>query len=94
MYTYPKLKEAQEIARQMGLPKPRSSQRKNKKLYVIYKHHEIHFGDRRYTDYLLSGDENKRDRFRARMEGIKNKDGTKSIHNKFGAAFYAYHILW
>jgi hypothetical protein len=94
MYIYPKLEEAQKIAKDMGLAKPRSSQRKNKKLYVIYKHHEIHFGDRRYTDYLLSGDEVKRDKFRKRMGAKLNKDGSKSIHNKFGAAFYAYHILW
>ena len=52
MYNYPKLDEARKRSKALGLPMPYSSQRKNKKLYVVYHGRQIHFGDRRYSDFL------------------------------------------
>ncbi len=63
------------------------STRKYKKLDV-FKHGEkvASIGDKRYSDFLQHGDEERRKRYKARHEPYRHKKGTPS--------FYADQILW
>jgi GrpB-like predicted nucleotidyltransferase (UPF0157 family) len=94
MYVYPKLEEARQKARDLGLPMVHSSQRKNKKLFVVYNGKKIHFGDRRFSDFLTNQDEEQRARYRARASKIKDKNGVYSYDNPNTANFWAYNIIW
>lgn len=87
MYVYPKLAEAKRRAKLLNLPEPHSSQNKNKKLYIIYDNKHIHFGDRRYEDYLMHKDQARRKLYHIRVQKQKINDPTSS-------AYYAYRILW
>ena len=64
MYTYPYLSDAKKTAKKLKLPEPKSSQRANKKLYVIYNGKEIHFGARGYSDFLQHKDQARRERYK------------------------------
>ena len=94
MYVYPKLKEARKLAKQKGLPKPYTSQYKDKKLYVVYDGEIIHFGDRNYEDFLMHKDKDRRDRYRARAEKILLKDNTPAYLDPTKPAYYSYNLLW
>lgn len=94
MYTYPKLDEAKAIATALGLPIPQSSQCKNKKLYVVYNGKQIHFGSRSNSDFLQHKDENRRQRYHARADKIKLKDGSFAVDNMMSPAFWSKYILW
>jgi hypothetical protein len=93
-YIYPHLAKAKKIARQLGLSEPFSSQRQGKKLYVIYKDKEIHFGARGYSDYLDHCDDERRARYRLRARGALLKSGKKAYLDKNQPAYYSYWILW
>lgn len=93
-YTYPYLKVAQKVAREQGLPTPYSSQRAGKKLYVVYKGKEIHFGNRDYEDFLDHEDSDRRRKYRSRARGILLANGKPAYLNKNQPAYYAYRILW
>lgn len=94
MYAYPKLDEAIERAKALGLPIPKSSQRKNKKLYVVYNGRQIHFGSRSNSDYLINNDDTRRERFHARASKIKLKDGSLAYQNMNSPLFYSFNLLW
>ena len=94
MYTYPYLSDAKKTAKKLKLPEPKSSQRANKKLYVIYNGKEIHFGARGYSDFLEHRDEARRQRYRARARGSLLKTGKPSYLDKNQPSYYAYHLLW
>tara|TARA_R110002012_G_scaffold174596_4_gene339493 strand:+ start:120 stop:404 length:285 start_codon:yes stop_codon:yes gene_type:complete len=55
----------------------------------------IHFGAKGMDDWR-SGKATKEQRksFRARMAGIKKKDGTQAIKDKNSPAYWAYNYLW
>jgi hypothetical protein len=94
VYIYPRLRAAQKLAANLGLPVPYSSQRNGKKLYVIYGGKEIHFGARGYSDFLEHKDPERRDRYRARARGSLLKSGKPAYMDKNQPAYYAYRILW
>ena len=94
MYTYPYLAAAKRKAKQLNLPIPQSSQRTNKKLFVIYDGKEIHFGARGYSDFLEHHDEERRQRYRSRARGSLLKTGKAAYLDKNQPAYYAYHLLW
>jgi len=82
------------------LYKPFKSKRKGKKYSVYVKSSSggkklIHFGAAGMDDWR-SGTATKEQRksFRARMGGVKKKDGTKAIKDKNSSAYWAYHYLW
>lgn len=93
-YVYPKLREAQARARELGLPTPHSSQKRGKKLYVVYEGVEIHFGARGYEDYLIHKDEKRRENYRARHGAIKLANGRFAYRDPRQPAYYSWHILW
>lgn len=93
-YVYPELAKAQRRAKELGLPKPLSSTRQNKKLMIEYKDTIIHFGSRYESDYLIHGDLARRKRYRARASKILLKDGSPAYRSKSQPAYYSYNILW
>jgi hypothetical protein len=94
VYVYPHLAAAKKRAKQLNLPEPKSSQRANKKLYIVYNGKEIHFGARGYSDFLDHGDEARRQRYRARARGSILKTGKLAYKDKNQPSYYAYNILW
>ena len=94
MYNYPKLDEARERSKALGLPMPYSSQRKNKKLYVVYGGKQIHFGSQSHSDFLQHNDQQRRKRYHARADKIKLKDGSYAVDNMNSPAFWSKHLLW
>lgn len=82
----------------------------NKKLMVEVTHkgktRTIHFGNRKppanqhFKDRtgifksLDHGDKERRASFRARMSGIKLKDGSRAVDNPHSPAYHALRILW
>lgn len=93
-YVYPRLAAAQRLARKLGLPRPESSQRNGKKLFVIYDGVAIHFGARGYSDYLEHKDKERRNRYRLRARGALLANGTPAYLDRRQPAYYAYRILW
>lgn len=98
-YVYPRLAAAKRVAARLGLPEPFSSQRNGKKLYVVINkgtknEKTIHFGARNYSDYLIHGDFERRQRYRARARGIMLANGKPAYMSKKNPAYYAYRILW
>lgn len=93
-YVYPRLAAAQRVAKALGLPRPESSQRDGKKLYVVYNGKTIHFGARAYSDYLEHKDKERRARYRLRARGALLANGLPAYMDRRQPAYYAYRILW
>ena len=69
--------------------------RQIKKYVVTLKNNsKIHFGDRRFEDYLIHKNKNRRDRYRKRASKIKDKDGNLTYKDRNSANFWSYHLLW
>jgi hypothetical protein len=94
MYNYPKLNEARQRAKELGLPMPHSSQRKGKKLFIVYNGRKIHFGSRSNSDYLIHNDDEQRERFHTRATKIRSKDGSFAYQNMNSPLYYSVNILW
>lgn len=73
------------------------SWRKNKKYYAIIidgtEDNTIHFGDSRYSDYTEHGDNERRDRYRARASKLKS-NGKLTINSPLSPNFWSYWTLW
>lgn len=54
----------------------------------------IHFGATNYSDFTKHKDKKRRDNFKARFSGIKNKEGKKVINDRHSPAFWANKVLW
>ena len=71
------------------------SKRKNKKYVVTLQDgQKIHFGDRRYSDYTLHEDEERRERYRKRAREIRNEKGEKTYLDRTSPNFWSYNLLW
>ena len=78
--------KAKVKAKKLGV-EVKASTRKHKKLDVFKNGDKItSIGDKRYSDYLQHGDEERRKRYKARHEPHRHKVGT--------ASYYADKILW
>jgi hypothetical protein len=92
----PRTKEGKPV-----LNKPFKSKQPGKKYSVYVKadtkkgYKLIHFGAKGMDDWR-SGTATKEQRksFRARMAGIRRKDGSRAIDDKSSPAYWAYHYLW
>lgn len=85
-YIYPKLAVARQRAQKYGAD-VQSSQRFPYKIKITYRGHTIHAGDRRYDDYLTTGDREKRRRYRARHAG-------DNLNDPFSSGFWSWRLLW
>jgi len=79
------------------------STRPNKKLMVKVGNRTIHFGSRKMGHFKDKtgiwkskdhGDAERRKSFRARMGGIKKKDGSKAVSDPNSPAYHAMRVLW
>tara|TARA_R110000851_G_scaffold330639_1_gene503676 strand:+ start:751 stop:1032 length:282 start_codon:yes stop_codon:yes gene_type:complete len=71
-----------------------------KKFFVYVKsdnkqgYKKIGFGDNRYEDFRQHKDKKRQASFRARMKGIKKKDGSFAYKDKTSPAYWALNYLW
>ena len=80
------LARAKERAKSLGV-EVKPSTRKNKKLDVFKNGEKVaSIGDKRYSDFLQHGDEERRQLYKARHENHRHKKGS--------ASYYADQILW
>ena len=80
------LAKAKARAKSLGV-EVKPSTRKNKKLDVFKNGEKLaSIGDKRYSDFLQHGDEERRKRYKARHEPYRHKKGS--------ASYYADQILW
>jgi hypothetical protein len=79
------------------------STRPNKKLMVKVNNRTIHFGARSMGHFKDKtgiwrskdhGDAERRKSFRARMGGVKKKDGSKAVSDPNSPAYHALRVLW
>jgi len=79
------------------------STRPNKKLMVKVGNRTIHFGARSMGHFKDKtgiwkskdhGDAERRKSFRARMGGVKKKDGSKAVSDPNSPAYHAMRVLW
>lgn len=90
-----KLEKVRSKARKLGVKgKIEKSQRKDKKFDLVINNKRVSFGSRGMEDYLDHGDDKRRASFRARMSGIKLKDGTRAINKRNSPAYLSYNLLW
>lgn len=90
-----KLDTVKRKAKSLGLKgEIRVSKSKDKKYDYIEDGKIYSFGAKGMEDYLDHNDKERRKNFRARMSGIKLKDGTRAIDKKPSPAYLSYYILW
>ena len=71
------------------------STRKNNKYMVTNQNgKKVHFGSKKYADYLTHKDDDRRDKYLARATKIKNKQGELTYNNPESANFWSVHLLW
>ena len=79
------------------------STRPNKKLMVKVGNRTIHFGARSMGHFKDKtgiwkskdhGDAERRKSFRARMGGVKKKDGSKAVSDPNSPAYHSLRVLW
>ena len=71
-----------------------TSNRINKRFYVLYNNKYIHFGAHKAQTFIEHHDEKKRLAWRARHSKIKNKDGLYVYKLKTSPSFWSWHLLW
>ena len=71
-----------------------------KKFFVYVKsdnkqgYKKIGFGDNRYEDFTQHKDKKRQASFRARMKGIKKKDGSFAYKDKTSPAYWSLNYSW
>ena len=55
---------------------------------------KIHFGSVKYENYLIHGDEKRREKYLARAKKIKNKFGKFTFENPESANYWNVKLLW
>jgi hypothetical protein len=70
------------------------SKRKNKRFYVLYNGHYIHFGSKNGSAFIDHHDEIKRKNWRARHSKIINKDNVPFYKIKESPEFWSWNLLW
>lgn len=94
VYVYPKLAQARKIAREKYGVTARDLVSSNKYPYKLDVTLEknghfvtIHFGDRRYEDFLIHKDPERRRRYRIRHQN-------DNINDIYSRGFWSWHVLW
>ena len=91
-------KEFQKLAKnakKLGAESLNYSTRKNNKYMVTLKSgKKVHFGSKKYADYLTHKDDDRRGKYLARATKIKNKQGELTHKNPESANFWSVNLLW
>ena len=87
------------MEKKITLYRPVKSSRRNKKFDVFVKGKngkpkKISFGDSRYDDFRTHKDPKRRESYRKRARGIRNKEGKLTYLDKNTANYWSYNYLW
>ena len=89
------LKKLTRNAKKLGAESLDYSTRKNNKyMATLPSGKKVHFGSKKYPDYLTHKDKDRRDKYLARAKKIKNKQGELTYNNPESANFWSNHLLW
>jgi len=88
------MQQLKEKAISLGASDFGTSNRMNKKFYVIFNNKKINFGSKTGQSYIDHQDDKKRDAWYARHSKILNKDGQAVINQKSSASWWSARILW
>jgi hypothetical protein len=89
-----KLSRVYKKAISLGATDLKLSNQKNKKYMVLYRNNWIHFGQKGSEDFLDHNDKARRENYRKRARGIKDKDGRRVYRVKTSPAYWSYNVLW
>ena len=78
----------------LGAQEIKRSNRKYKKLAVMYNNKWIHFGDNRYMDFTQHKNLERRKSYLKRARGIRDGQGRLTHKNKNKSNFWAINLLW
>ena len=82
-------------AKKLGAESLDYSTRKNNKYMVTTKSgKKVHFGSKKYADYLTHKDKDRRDKYLTRATKIKNKQGELTYNDPESANFWSVNLLW
>ena len=71
-----------------------STRKNNKYVATLSNGKKIHFGSSQYPDYLIHKDKDRKERYLARAEKIKNKQGELTYTNPESSNFWSVNLLW
>ena len=82
-------------AKKLGAETLNYSKRKGKKYVVSLPNgKKIHFGSKKYPDYLIHKDTERRDKYLRRAKSIVNKEGELTYNNPESANYWSVYLLW
>ena len=87
-------KKLQRKAKKLGAKSLDYSNRKNNKYVVDYEGKKIHFGSKKYEDYLTRKDKERRDKYLARAKKITNKNGDVTYESPSYPNYWSVNLLW
>jgi|LakMenE18May11ns_1017448.scaffolds.fasta_scaffold9902857_4 hypothetical protein len=70
------------------------SNKSNKRFFVIYDNHLIHFGSKTGSTFYDHGNKKLKINWYKRHSQIKNKQGETVINNPYSASFWSANLLW
>lgn len=82
------IEKAQAKAKSLGIEIFPAEKGSIKKFYTYYNQRKIYFGDSRFDDYLIHGNEARRELFHQRFRG------SKFYNDKNSPLYYSQQILW
>ena len=88
------MEKLREKALSLGATDFGISKAKGKKYYVIYNGKRINFGAKGMSDYTIHKDDERRERYRKRHMGIKNKKGELVYKLKTSPSYWSLNLLW
>ena len=92
---YPDMKQVHVLAKKYGITDTiRKSDKKNKKLKVMFNGKWIHFGHTDYDDFTTHKDKNRQKNYCSRAGSIVNKNGKLTGNDPSSPNFYAMRLLW
>ena len=71
-----------------------SSRKHNKYVVTLPGSKKVHFGNNKYSDYLIHKDKNRRERYLKRSKGIKNKLRELTYKNPESPNYWSVNLLW
>ena len=70
-----------------------STRKNNKYMVTLQSGKKVHFGSKKYSDYLIHKNKDRRDKYLARATKIKNKQGELTYNNPESSNFWSVHLL-
>ena len=71
-----------------------SSRNNNKYMVTLPDGKKVHFGSKKYPDYLIHEDSARKERYLARAKKIKNRKGELTYEKPESANYWSVRLLW